>query len=457
MKKLLLFILLLFINSQAYALISGSTVWEYRTTGAANNSGGFVSTASGTDYSQQNADQYNNADLASTNGTTNPCGVTSALHTFAAADVGNLINITAGTNWTAGRYEIVSVAAGVATLDRACGSVAVLASGTYYVGGAIDLMTDAIWELHEPGNIVYIKAGTYTLGGAISLTTADGTEADKILIEGYNTSRGDNPTGTNRPLITNGANAFVMANYYLLRNLRFSTTTTPGVDLNGTGPIAYNVRSINTSAVSGRAAFNSSSRCSFINVEAIGTGCSGFADGGSAGYFVYRSYIHDSSTGIVGTTNNLQTFVKNILDTNTTGISIAAVGGCRIVDNTFYNNTTGLSGSTPGATVIVNNIFDTNTTGVNFTTTQTSEFLDWNDFNGNGTDVSGVTKGDNDSTGAPGMDNPASGDFDVSATIANTGCPYPNAEAGTTNSQSYEEPGALQKSCVATDVFGIIQ
>jgi hypothetical protein len=63
--------------------------------------------------------------------------ITSATHNFVAADVGNLIQITAGTNWTTGFYQIVSVAANAATLDRAVGTAVSLTNGTFAVGGAL--------------------------------------------------------------------------------------------------------------------------------------------------------------------------------------------------------------------------------------------------------------------------------------------------------------------------------
>src|ERR1044071_7124465 len=106
--------------------ISVNTYWDVRTTGSDNNGGGFVIGSSGTDYSQQDASQYSGTNLASTNGTTNPSVVTSATHNFVAADVGNIIRITAGSNWTTGYYQIVSVSSNAATLDRAVGTAATL-------------------------------------------------------------------------------------------------------------------------------------------------------------------------------------------------------------------------------------------------------------------------------------------------------------------------------------------
>jgi hypothetical protein len=51
--------------------------------------------------------------------------VTSASWTFVAADVGGLVQVTAGAGWTVGSYRIVSVAAGAATLDKSPAAVGV--------------------------------------------------------------------------------------------------------------------------------------------------------------------------------------------------------------------------------------------------------------------------------------------------------------------------------------------
>jgi hypothetical protein len=76
------------------------------------------------------ASEYTFANFAATAANTNAPVVTSASHNFTADEVGNLFNVTAGTNWTVGLYRIASVAANAATLDRACASVASPTSGT---------------------------------------------------------------------------------------------------------------------------------------------------------------------------------------------------------------------------------------------------------------------------------------------------------------------------------------
>jgi hypothetical protein len=171
--------------------LAAATTWEVRTTGNDSNGGGFVAGASGTDFSQQNAAQYTFANLASTNANTASPTVTSASHNFVAADVGNIMQITAGPNWTAGFYQIVSVAANAATLDRACGSVASVSSGTFAVGGALATLTKLIGSALVAKNTAYIKAGTYTISSQLTLPDASFELVTPTTLTGYSTSRGD--------------------------------------------------------------------------------------------------------------------------------------------------------------------------------------------------------------------------------------------------------------------------
>lgn len=185
--------------------ISSKCSWEVRTTGSDANSGGFNKTATGTDYSQQDAAQYSGTDLV-IDGTTNTL-VSSASHNFVAADVGNLIYISAGTGFTFGRFEIVSVASNKATLDRSAGTLS-STGGTYAVGGALAWPGIACANA-APGNNIWVKSGTYTLtnstsnisGGKVTVTTDGGNpDSGSVVMEGYQTSRGD--LGT-RPIIRN--------------------------------------------------------------------------------------------------------------------------------------------------------------------------------------------------------------------------------------------------------------
>jgi hypothetical protein len=168
------------------ALPVGTFFEVWPTSGNDANGGGWVPGSSGTNYSQQSAAQYTNTDLA-VDATTNT-KVTSAGHSFVSADVGNLIHITAGSGYTLGFYEIVSVASGAATLDRSPGATSTT-GGTYAVGGALATISAAKAGAIA-GNTVWCKAtGTYTVTTALSCTTQNG---NPITFVGYTATHGDN-------------------------------------------------------------------------------------------------------------------------------------------------------------------------------------------------------------------------------------------------------------------------
>jgi len=201
--------------------LPAATVWEVRpATGSDNNGGGFVAGASGTDYSQQDSAQYNATDLAVDSSVNTK--VTSATHNFVSADVGNLIHITAGSGWTQGFYEIVSVASNAATLDRSPASVSTT-GGTYAVGGALATISKAYGSA-VGCNTIYIK-GTYTATAVLLLTALVNTTP--FFFIGYSSTRGDGgqctwTTATNstyliQPSTSNPAN-------YIFQNISFTTS-----------------------------------------------------------------------------------------------------------------------------------------------------------------------------------------------------------------------------------------
>jgi hypothetical protein len=185
--------------------------------------GGFVAGSSGTDYSQQNSAQYNATDLASVSSLV----VSSASHNFVAADVGNLIHITAGSGFTAGYYQIVSVSANQATLDRSPGTAGV--GGTYYVGGAMATVSNALANC-TPNNTIWVKAtGTYTVSAVQNISIDSHTApGNPLAIIGYTSTRGDNgqftwTTATNSIDLIDFSVASATANF-LLQNISFTTT-----------------------------------------------------------------------------------------------------------------------------------------------------------------------------------------------------------------------------------------
>jgi hypothetical protein len=194
--------------------ISAACIWEVRSTGAATNGGGFVSTSSGTDYSQQDAAQVSVTDGVA-NGTTT---LTSATAAFTDAHVGNIIYVEGGTgSITAVRKEIISrTNATTIVVDSSTGLTA--GTGvTLKIGGAVDGLAILVTPI-VAGNKVWVR-GSLTTAATIALTDS-GTDAAPIDVAGYTTTRGDGGQATITS--TNSAATSVVSvtgDHWIFRNL----------------------------------------------------------------------------------------------------------------------------------------------------------------------------------------------------------------------------------------------
>jgi hypothetical protein len=395
--------------------VDATTIWEFRATnGSATNGGGFADLDPGTsvDYSNQNGSELtiNDGATAGIGNTT----LTSAGGGFTAAMAGNVIYLQTGTNLTDGWYQITVVTdTNTVTLDRAPDDgVGGVSGADGEVGGALDILTDTFLDdtdIIVPGQTIWIKNdGTMTLTGAISTTVA-GTDALVITIEGYNTSRGDNPTFTNRPLIAAGANTFEFtAANRVYKHFRVTTTSQDGFEPNGGQVVrCINISVNNSSGTANRYALKPS-------IGFFGTGLDLQSTNGRCVYLygvIHSSYLHDSNTGwyAIGATARA---ISCVIDTCTTGADINTRDGETFINCTIYNCTTGVSGTTGNALTMLNNIIDGCTTGVTWSSVFGNNFLDYNCWD-NGTDTNNVSKGNNAVTGDPSMTNPAAGDFSI--------------------------------------------
>lgn len=174
--------------------ISANTVFEVRTGGSDSNGGGFVSGASGVDYSLQDAAQVT-IDLVTNTAVvhTTTTQITFALYTPSANDVGNSLNITGGTA-TAGLYNITAVDVPNKrwTLDRSVGTAAQTVAGA--MGGAFATPGKAAIVATIDGNLIWWKGAvtstitTSTPGAAGPVSLVSNI---RVKLEGYLTTRGD--------------------------------------------------------------------------------------------------------------------------------------------------------------------------------------------------------------------------------------------------------------------------
>jgi hypothetical protein len=402
---------------------SATAVWEYRGASGNNDQGGGYDSGisgAGTDYSQQDAAQLSLTDCA-----TSGAGVTtltSAAGGFTAAMIGNTINISAGTNLNIGTYWITArTDTNTVTLNMAPDDgVGGVSGGTGKVGGAFAYIHDRHFDftLHEKveaGNTLWIKNETMTLVTSV-LASKDGSAVLPIKIQGYNTTRGDNPTGTNRPLIVAGALGFEFDNFYDIRNLRLTTTATNGLKLDHQC-LAVNVKVTQSSGSVRSGIETGSTYNNIVFCEASST--NGYAiSAHSAGGKIYGCYAHGSFVGIDMGSNDALAVIGCIADTCTHGIRVSSTAiAAMFCGNTLYNNTTGLSGTSTGHTswAVIDNLFKDNTTAIGLAELIPSAFLDYNLFHGNGTDIASgyVTKGDNTVSTDPVFTDAANADFSI--------------------------------------------
>lgn len=175
--------------------LPATVVWEVQTGGNDLNGAGFDSAfvGTGTDWSQTTAVQvtFNGTTVTASNGGASAT-ITVAGYTVASTDVGNVVNIASGTNFTAGYYAIASVNVGASTwtLDRACTTGAGSAM-VGRMGGCALTIQQMVNVAIVTTNQIYVKAGTYTITAAITFRSNFG-----CTLEGYTTTRGDNGVAT---------------------------------------------------------------------------------------------------------------------------------------------------------------------------------------------------------------------------------------------------------------------
>lgn len=356
-----------------FSVVSSTIHWEIRATRTnINNGGGFNAAATGTDYSQQDSTHSYHTDLDIQ---TNNAMITSATHPFTADDVGNIINITAGTNFTTGRYEILSVSESTATLDRSCGT-AEATGGTGLIGGAMGWITDlgggsqpSPWWV--PGNTFWVKAGTYTHTSYYSnVITAVSTAP--VYVIGYNTTRGDNPEGNARPFIRSDSGYRYWLTSGYLRFYNIETMSKGYVALWYAQGENYYFNNCTFRFGDGdNAAVPVAPQSTYIKCSFIGAG--NRISEIPIGYTIYRfisCYFENFDTAIKqdGGNSDRNLFIGNVFNNCNIGIKTYNYDYNTIINNTFYNVDQPFDGGTGSNHFIYGNIVSSSTYGFSFST-----------------------------------------------------------------------------------------
>ena len=324
-----------------------------------------------------------------------------------------------GTNFTLTEpFQITVVTdTNTVTLDRSPTPAGAGSSGAGAVGGARAVLVDTFLEALTAGCYHYIKAdGTMTLTNPVDVAL-DGTLAAPMMFTGYQTTRGDNPTGDNRPLIAAAANSFYFDDFYQFFNIRVTTTAANGFRADEKC-VFENCSSDNSSGTGSRSGLHcGGSAGAFVDCSASSAAGYAFYCGGG-GMRSLHSYAHDSVTGYFNTT-----FTDGLLwdhciaDTCTTGFD-ASGGGINyptFLNCNAYGGTTGIAFGGAEALLLNCEISSNSGTGVTATASCAGYLIDYCNFYNNGTDVSNAVKGQHCTANAPGYTDAAGGDFSLAA------------------------------------------
>lgn len=378
--------------------LHADTIWEIRTAGSDSNGGGWHdSGGASADHSQQDADNENWSNL-SISGTT--LTDADAGGKFTASMLGNIINIV-----TVGRFEIAVVTdTDNVEIDRAPGDAGGL---TGYEGGAV-ATAEAIDDVVVADNTIHVKAGTYTASGQIYWSVS-GTGSAPIKILGYNSSRGDNPTGSDRPLFDMGASyTFRTATYHQNENLRFQGSFTYVAESNGRN-IWRNCSFHNSSGSAYLRALYSQTYDVVFDCEMVCDNGYGWYNVGDCA--LEGCLIHDTPRGIATGGGSSKILFSTIYNCSEYGISLASNGGMVVRNCNFYNCGVGIDWSSMNRALILNNQIVANTTGLRSTASGIMNLIDYNNYYNNTVDVDGVTKGAHATANNPGFANAPGGDF----------------------------------------------
>ena len=169
--------------------LAGSTVWEVRTTGNAQNGGGFNASRSpeyGVDYSQQDTPDATASDVVYTGNQLN-----SFSNPFKQSHLGNIVYLWDGGVYE-GFYEIVQYnGPGEVLIDDSCGAGG---GASMRIGGAqsgLNAVLNAAVADSSAGNVIHVKAGTYVASPSYFDCAYAGHYRHPIVVRGYNSTRGD--------------------------------------------------------------------------------------------------------------------------------------------------------------------------------------------------------------------------------------------------------------------------
>lgn len=456
--------------------LAATIVWENRpATGAVNQGGGFNSAAAGVDRSQQAAAQVvidNVAIICTTPGAGSNTLTFTAGYVPTADDVGNVVAITGGTNINAGLYEITGFTGTTWTVTGSTNLTTAGGAGsavTGNMGGARNGYSTGTTTMQSrllSGHIVHTRNEAWN--EAVALTVA-GTAAAPIQHLGYNLTRGDNPTGANRPNNNRGGAASIAFNITaagnILRNLIGSNPAgaNPCWDLNGVAAILVNCR--------GTGGATEQFRMQGVAAVDILIACEG--DGSTTGQgfsvtttgrmFCIGCYAHDNASQgfLIAGAGTLclidcisEANLNHGLQSSNNAATVIVVGGT--IDGNTGVLVDGINlGSPIGLTAVISTILSNNGRDGARAAAGNNTWFDFCDYFGNvgAARTGGIPTGANDQALDPQFTNQAGGDFSIGTNLAGLG--FPGVLAGGL-STGYRDMGAVERQAAVPSTTTVV-
>ena len=442
--------------------LSANTVIEVQGgVGADTNGGGFVTGASGTDWSQQASPQYSVTDGVTAGTTT----ITSLTANFGTDVVGNLIYVQGGTGAVAaGWYQIISrTNATTIVVDRATGLTA--GTGvTLKIGGALATIGAGLALMTVSGMTMYVKnTATYSIGTGLTWPAGPNYGAETRMV-GYTTTRGDGGRAIVKATaaivgLTMGQSGCGVENFEFDGN----STGTTGILVSASFmPSVYNVWAHHWTAEGINATSNLAaiSRCEVSNCVgtngalAIASGCT-----------LIFCYSHDNTkSGFYTAANSNVDYCVSANNTGANSHGFSSQYGTAFMGCIAYNNAgSGFFFGTPIAAPMTNCIAVSNGLyGVNLGLTG-SPSLPWINYNAFYNNTSGARNGigaganDVTLTGVP-FTNAAGGDYSLNNTVGQgAACRSVGFPGATLYGTGYADIGPLrhQDPSASTNIYPI--
>lgn len=355
-----------FVQDSCTSLPTGTAVlgtlatlqWRVWTTGSNSNGGCFDTSLGGTNFANQAAAQVvfssgnSNQLSASQNSTT----VTSAGTPFTSGMVGNCIQITGGTNFVTGIYEVTAfTSSSQVTFDRAPATAGAGSAGNGDLGGALATLdsTSGLTVYQEGATTAYLKA-TASYTPSTGFTMPAGVPGVPTIWRGYTSTDNDQGQITIAPtaqitvitaatytnieniLCDGGSSNFFVTSCVTNTKIDVAISNVTGNHFSGEAFLMNSsggVRIVNSLAENGKsgctAGFQMGSGIELL-VGDVSTGnpCSGFASNGS-GSAGTEIIIHCISYGNTGATSH--GFVNS-------GNGTVPGAGSWYINNIAYNN-----------------------------------------------------------------------------------------------------------------------